>query len=62
MNKELKTGIKVEREHKRTLRWLKRFVKKNGRFPKDNEIFKSIASDHLAEHKDYYQKLLKAKL
>jgi hypothetical protein len=62
MNKELKIGIKVEREHKRTLLWLKRFVKKNGRFPKDNEFYKNVVYDHLAEHKDYYQKLLKAKL
>ena len=59
---ELQKGIKVEREHKRTVKYLKAFYKKNKRFPTNREIYKSIAKDHLMEHKDYYAKLLKAGL
>ena len=62
MVSELQKGIKVEREHKKTIRFLKAFYKKHGRFPDDEEIYKSISSDHLAEHKDYYKKLLEAGL
>lgn len=62
MVSELQKGIKVEREHKKTIRFLKAFHKKHGRFPNDEEIYKSIASDHLMEHKDYYEKLVEAEL
>jgi len=59
---ELQKGIKVEREHKKTIRFLKHFVKKHGRFPSDEEIFKSISKDHLEENKDYYKKLVECGL
>jgi len=62
MVSELQKGIKVEREHKKTIRFLKAFYKKHGRFPDDDEIYKSIAKDHLSEHRDYYKKLMEAKL
>ena len=57
IDSELRMGIKEEAEHKRTIRWLKKFVKKNDRFPSDEEIQKNVASDHLRENKDYYSKL-----
>lgn len=56
---ELKKGIKVEREHKGTIEFLKRHVKKHGKFPKEKKIYKSIAKEHLKEDKDYYKKLAK---
>ena len=59
---ELQKGIKVEAEHKKTIRFLKAFYRKNKRFPSDREIQKSISLDHLREHKDYYKRLLEAGL
>lgn len=62
MATELQKGIRVEAEHKKTIRYLKSFHKTHGRFPSDMEIQKSIAKDHLMEHKDYYKKLMEAGL
>lgn len=62
MNKQLRSGIKIESEHKRTISYIKKEVNKTGKFPSNAKIFKKIASDHLKEDKNYYKKLIKAKL
>ena len=59
---QLSIGSKVEREHLSTFRDLKRYYKKNKRFPSNKFFTSSIAKDHLKEDKKYYSKLLKAKL
>lgn len=62
MNKELKMGVRVEAEHKKTIRFIKSYYNKHKKFPAPKQIFKSIASDHLKEDPKYYLKLKKAKL
>ena len=62
MKKQLKMGVKVESEHKGTLKFIKSYYKKNKQFPSPNTIYASIAKDHLKEDKRYYTKLKKAKL
>lgn len=63
MATQLQKGIKVEAEHKKTIRFLKAYSKNNnGRFPSDREIQKRISLDHLRENKDYYKKLIKCGL
>lgn len=62
MNKELKMGIKIESEHKNTIKFIKNYVKKHKSFPSNKKIFTSISRDHLREKKNYYDILQKAKL
>lgn len=57
--KQLAMGIKVEKEHADTIKWIKDFQKENGKFPPDEEVYKRIASDHLAEFSTYYENLKK---
>ena len=59
---QLQKGIEIEKEHKKTIRFLKAFHKSRGRFPSDEEIQKSIVLDHLRENKNYYKKLMEAGL
>ena len=54
---QLQKGIEVEKEHKGTIDFLKRHVKKHGKFPKEKKIYKSIAKEHLKEDSKYYKKL-----
>lgn len=61
-NNQLRMGVNVEKEHKKTIRFIKSYVKKNKTFPANKTIFQSIAKDHLKEDKRYYSKLKKAKL
>jgi sulfur relay (sulfurtransferase) DsrC/TusE family protein len=61
-NNQLRMGLKVEKEHKKTIGFIKSYVKKNKTFPTNKIIFQSIAKDHLKEDKRYYSKLKKAKL
>jgi len=61
-NRQMKMGVKVEREHKDTVEFIRKFFKKNKRLPTNNEIYKSIAVDHLEEDPNYYTKLMKCKL
>ena len=61
-NGELRKGIKVESEHAHTLKFIKRYVSTNNKFPPKKLIYMSIAKDHLKEDKKYYSKLAKAKL
>jgi len=62
MNKELKMGIAVEKEHKNTIKFIKNYVKTHKSFPSNKKIFTSISKDHLQEDPRYYNKLKKAKL
>lgn len=61
-NKELKWGIKVEKEHSKTIDYIGKYYKAYKRLPPKNLVFKHIAQDHLKEDKKYYTKLRKAKL
>jgi sulfur relay (sulfurtransferase) DsrC/TusE family protein len=61
MNQQ-KTGIKIESEHKGTLKFIKGYYKKNKRFPSDKKVYASISKDHLKENPKYYSILKKAKL
>jgi len=57
-----KMGIKIESEHKHTVNFLKKYVKKYKKLPPNKKIYASISGDHLREHSNYYTKLKKAKL
>lgn len=59
---QLKKGIAIEREHKKTIAFIEGYYKKHKTFPSRNKIFASIAKDHLKEDPKYYSKLKKAKL
>lgn len=56
--KQLKMGIQVEKEHKSTVEKIRKSIKDGQLTMSDEDIYKSIASDHIAEHKNYYTKLL----
>jgi hypothetical protein len=59
---ELRKGIKVESEHKKTYELLKALSKRK-MFPSKQIFYKSIALDHLeGEDPRYYDKLKKAGL
>jgi hypothetical protein len=61
--KQLKMGKKVEREHSRTYKMLKRIAEKTGHLPSSQVFYKSIALDHIeTEDPEYYTKLKKAGL
>jgi sulfur relay (sulfurtransferase) DsrC/TusE family protein len=62
MKKQLKIGIGVEREHKSTVSFLKNYIQKHKRLPPERTIYRSIASDHLKENRNYYNKLRRCKL
>jgi hypothetical protein len=62
MNKQLKSGIRIEAEHKGTIKFIKGYLKKKKTFPSNKIIYTHIASDHIKEHKNYYTKLKKARL
>lgn len=59
---QLTAGIKIEGEHKKTVKFIKGYFNKYKKFPSDKQIFTSISKDHLREHKNYYTKLKQAKL
>ena len=61
-NNQLKMGVRVEQEHKNTLKFIKNYVDKHKTFPTNKKIYTHIAKDHLRETKTYYTKLKKAKL
>jgi hypothetical protein len=58
----LKYGTNVEMEHKKTYAYIRNYEEKHGKLPSDTQISRKIALNHLAERKDYYQKLKKYKL
>ena len=59
---EIARGVKVEREHIGTVRFIKRYYAKHKSFPANKTIFKEIAMNHLRETPVYYKKLKKARL
>lgn len=61
-NNQLKTGIRIESEHKGTIKFIKGYVKKHNKFPSDRAVYSKIASDHLKEDRKYYSKLKKLNL
>ena len=61
-NKSLAIGIRVESEHKNTVKFIKSYLKKNKKLPSNKQIYKNISRDHLKEDPKYYYKLRKMKL
>jgi len=59
MTKQLRMGIKVEREHKGTYKFIKDYFKKHKKFPTQQEVYKRIAKEHIAEDPKYYTKIKK---
>lgn len=59
---QLKIGIRTEAEHKKTVSFIKSYVKQKKKFPSNKMIFTHIAKDHIKENPKYYTKLIKAKL
>lgn len=55
---QLLTGVEVEREHEPTLEWLREFYAENEVWPTLDEFAEHISSDHIAEIKDYYTRLI----
>lgn len=62
INKQLRMGIKAESEHKGTIKFIKDYKKKFGKFPPSRDVYIHIALDHLREDPKYYSKLKKYKL
>jgi sulfur relay (sulfurtransferase) DsrC/TusE family protein len=59
---QLKMGMRVEQEHKKTIKFIESYVKKHKTFPAKNKIFASIAKNHISEDSKYYTKLRRMKL
>ena len=59
---QVSMGIKAEREHWRTIKYLEDYVKRRKTFPKRKKIYEKIVEDHLQEDPRYYSKLKKCKL
>uniref|UniRef100_A0A6M3M453 Uncharacterized protein n=1 Tax=viral metagenome TaxID=1070528 RepID=A0A6M3M453_9ZZZZ len=62
MTTQLSMGMRVEKEHAKTIAFIKKYHRRYGRFPINKEVYKHIAKDHISEDKKYYSKLKKAKL
>jgi peptidyl-tRNA hydrolase len=58
---ELKMGIKAEKEHKGTIKYIMSKCH-SGKCPTYDQIYAKIAKNHLDEDPKYYSKLKKAKL
>jgi sulfur relay (sulfurtransferase) DsrC/TusE family protein len=59
---QLNLGIKTEKEHKKTIKFIKHYIQQHKVFPPEHLIYKKIATDHLKENPSYYKLLAKAKL
>ena len=59
---QINTGIKIEMEHKDTVKFIKSYYKKHKTIPSSSKIYKRIALNHLNEDPKYYSKLKKCKL
>lgn len=60
--RQLRMGARIEREHRATVNYLSRYVRKRGKLPPRGAIYRRIAANHLGEHGTYYSKLKKAGL
>jgi|GEM_PF-2317661 len=58
-NTEKEIGVDVEKEHADTIKFIKDFFKKHHKFPPDEDVYESIADDHLYEFANYYTELKK---
>lgn len=59
-NKQLQMGKNVEREHRKTVKYLQNYLEEHDRLPPQKRIYKHIAQDHLREFpKGYYTALNK---
>ena len=56
---QLREGTVIESEHKGTVKFIDKYVKKYGKLPPSNKIYKNIAKEHLKERKNYYELLKK---
>ena len=54
---QMSMGVEVEREHKPTIEKIKASIKDGQITMTDEEIYSSVASDHLSEFQDYYSRL-----
>jgi sulfur relay (sulfurtransferase) DsrC/TusE family protein len=52
--RQIKTGTKIESEHKSTLKFIKSYFRKHSSLPSNSMIYKKIAIDHLNENPKYY--------
>ena len=59
---QLKTGIRVESEHKKTMNFIKNYYEKHDKLPANKLVFTHIAKDHIKENPRYYSKLKTLKL
>jgi hypothetical protein len=70
LQREIKNGIEVEREHAPTLEFVKNYFAQNGQFPTVDKFAKSIMSDHEGDFRNisnnpqqsYYQRLIENNL
>jgi len=56
---ELQRGTEEESEHKATVKFIAEYLKKHNKLPSNEEIYKSIAKDHIGNIPDYYSRLSK---
>ena len=57
---QLKTGVKIEKEHKDLIAKIRKDIAKDGKLDmSDEQVYKIIAKGHIKEDKNYYTKLLK---
>ena len=56
---QMDMGKDVEKEHDPTYEKIKKHYEETGDFPKKEQVFEWIATDHLDEFKDYYTRLKK---
>lgn len=59
---QIAKGRKVEQEHLGTLRKMKAYQQRTGKYPSEKMFVESISKDHLRESSTYYTKLEKARL
>lgn len=62
MKSQLKIGVRIEKEHKNLLPFIKSYKRQHGKWPSQNVVFKKIAQAHIKENPNYYSKLKKARL
>lgn len=55
----VRTGTRIESEHRDVTSWIRKYAKQHGKIPKNSLIFRHIAETHLKEDPAYYKKLKK---
>jgi hypothetical protein len=55
---QLQIGTDIEMEHKETFEFIKKYYEESEEMPPFEEVAKHIAENHLAEFKDYYDRLV----